>query len=161
MGNSVSRGDSASKIEKGTQMSTKTFIFVLVAALFWGIAPIFGKLGLAKPDPTVALVFRSFVVSLILLIWAVVTTNIGQVVSLAISKSGMLIAAEGIMASLLAQLAYYYVLKSGDVSKVVPVTSSFPLVAMILAVLVLGEKLSLTRVIGALLILEGIILIKM
>lgn len=143
-------------------MSAKVFIFALIAAFFWGIAPIFGKLGLVKTeDPTVALAFRSFVISIILLVWAGVTTNIGQLVSLATSKSGMFIAAEGIMASLLGHLAYYYAIKSGDVSKAVPITSSFPLFAVVVAILFLGEKLSITSVIGALLIVAGIILIKM
>lgn len=142
-------------------MPAKAFIFALIAALFWGVAPIFGKLGLVKAAPTVALTFRSFVLGIILLIWASVTTNIDQVVSLANSKSGILIAAEGIMASLFGHLAYYYAIKFGDASKMVPITSAFPLVAFILGILLLGEELAITSVIGALLIIAGIILIRM
>jgi len=141
-------------------MSGKAFIFALITSLCWGIAPIFGKIGLVKVEPTVALVFRSIVVSIILVVWAAATTNIDQLFALAISKGGIAIAAEGIVASLLGHLAYYYALKFGEASKMVPVTSSFPLIAIILAVLFLGEKLSITSIIGALLIIAGIILIK-
>ncbi len=141
-------------------MQSKAFLFALIASFFWGLAPIFGKIGLVKAEPTVALTFRSFVISLILLFWAVATGNLGNVYSLATSKSGLFIAAEGVCASLLGHLAYYYAIKYGDVSRMVPVTSSFPLIAFILAILFLSEKLTLTKGIGAVFIIAGVVIIK-
>jgi len=61
---------------------------------------------------------------------------------------------------LLGHLAYYYAVKYGDVSKMVPVISSFPLITVILAILLLSEKLTLTKVIGAILIIAGVVVIK-
>lgn len=99
-------------------------------------------------------------ISFILLFWAVATGHLSGVYSLVTSKAGLFIAAEGICASLLGHLAYYYTVKYGDVSKMVPVTASFPLVTVILAILFLSEELTLTKAIGALLIIEGVILIR-
>ena len=106
-------------------MQSKTFLYALTASFFWGLAPKFGKIGLVKADPTVALTLRSFVISFILLFWAVATGHLGDIHVLVTSKAGLLIAAEGICASLLGHLAYYYAIKSGDVSKMVPVASAF------------------------------------
>jgi transporter family protein len=141
-------------------MQAKAFLFALVAAFFWGAAPIFGKVGLVRPDPTVALALRSFVISFILLIWAALSGNLSQVGTLLTSKSGAFIAAEGILASLMGHLAYYYALKYGEASRMVPITSSFPLFALFLAILFLGERLSWEKILGAVLIVAGIFLIK-
>jgi transporter family protein len=141
-------------------MQSKAFLFALITSFFWGLAPILGKIGLVKADPTTALTFRSFVISFILLFWAAATGNLKDIYTLAIGRAGIFIAAEGICASLLGHLAYYYAIKYGDASKLVPVTASFPLIAMILAILFLSEKLTLTKVIGAILIISGVIIIK-
>ena len=142
-------------------MQSKVFLFALATSFFWGVAPIFSKIGLkGTVDPTVALTLRSFVISFILLFWVITTGNLNEIYSLVTSKAGLFIAAEGICASLLGHLAYYYAVKYGDVSKVVPVTASFPLIAFILAILFLSEKLTPTKVIGAILIVAGIIVIK-
>jgi len=115
---------------------------------------------LVKVDPTVALTFRSFVISFILLFWAIATGHLDDIYSLATSKAGLFIAAEGICASLLGHLAYYYAVKFGDVSRMVPVVAAFPLIALILAILFLSEKLTPTKVIGAILIVAGVVVIK-
>jgi transporter family protein len=141
-------------------MQSKVFLFALAASFFWGLAPIFGKIGLVKVDPTVALTFRSFVISFILLFWAISTGHLRDIYALAASKAGIFIAAEGICASLLGHLAYYYAIKYGDVSRMVPVTSSFPLIAVILAILFLSEKLTPTKAIGAAFVVVGVIVMK-
>ena len=141
-------------------MQSKTLLFALAASFFWGLGPIFAKMGLTRTDPTVALAFRSFVIGFILLFWAIATGHFGDVCSLATSKAGLLIAAEGICASLLGHLAFYYAIKSGEVSRMVPVVSSFPLITVILAILFLSEKLTPTKSIGAMLVVAGVVVIK-
>ena len=141
-------------------MQSKAFLFALVVSFLWGVAPIFGKVGLVKVEPTVALAFRSFVISFILLFWAIFTGHLDEIYSLATSKAGLFIVAEGICASLLGHLAYYYALKYGEASKMVPVTASFPLITIILAILFLSEKFTPFKVIGAILIIAGVIIVK-
>ena len=57
-------------------------------------------------------------------------------------------------------LAYYYALKFGDVSRVAPVVAAFPVVAMLLAFAVLGEQITATKVIAAVLITAGVVLLR-
>lgn len=136
----------------------KSLVFALITAFFWGLAPVFGKLGLESLSPFLALAVRSFIISAILLVFGLIS---GEFQNFSIdSKSLLFIAGEGIFASLLGHLSYFYALKYGDVSQVVPITSSFPLVAFLAALLFFHEKITLVKGLGALLIIVGIILVK-
>lgn len=130
-----------------------------VAMLFWGIAPIFGKIGLGTLQPLAALTIRSVVISFILLI---VVTIKGQweFVAEVTARNTVYIALEGICAALLGQLAYYYALKLGEVGRVSPIAAAFPLVAVILGIVFLGEKITLYKMFASILIIAGIILLR-
>lgn len=134
-------------------------IFALLAAFFFGLAPIFGKLGLEGVNPVVALCIRSFVISGIMLGWLLLNTDISPVTDVT-AKTWVLIALEGVCAALVGQLFYYYALKSGDPSVVVPLIATFPLFTFILATIFLGDKVTLTKVGGLVFILMGIVLIR-
>jgi bacterial/archaeal transporter family protein len=75
-------------------------------------------------------------------------------------KSVAFIGLEGIFASLIGHFAYYYALKSGEVSKVVPITSAFPIITLLIAVIFLSEKITIFKDSGILLIVAGIILLR-
>lgn len=78
-----------------------------------------------------------------------------------INASGWIfIAVEGICAALLGQLFYYYALKSGDASMVVPLIASFPLFTFIIASIFLGDKVTLTKLLGLALIILGVVVIR-
>ena len=53
-------------------------------------------------------------------------------------------------------LAYMFVLSKANVSSVVGISTSYPIITMIIAVLFMGEAFSASKFIGALLILAGI-----
>ncbi|HWR45112.1 EamA family transporter [Sporomusa sp.] len=130
-----------------------------IAMVFWGIAPIFGKLGLGEVQPLAALTIRSVIISLLLVVTVTVKGQWGLVTEVT-AKSAMYIGLEGICAALLGQLAYYFALKVGDVGRVSPVVAAFPLVAMFLGILFLGEKVTIYKVLASMFIVLGIVLIK-
>ena len=59
-----------------------------------------------------------------------------------------------------ALVLFFYALTKGEASTVVPVTSVYPLVTLVGAAIFLGEQITTARVIGALLIVSGIIVIS-
>lgn len=130
-----------------------------IAMVFWGIAPIFGKLGLGGIQPLAALTIRSLIISAILVIAVSVSGQWGNVTGVT-SKDAAFIALEGVCAALLGQLAYYYALKFGEVGRVSPIVAAFPLVALCLGIVFLGEKVTFIKLIAALLIVAGIVLLK-
>mgnify|MGYP000165099540 FL=1 len=135
------------------------YLYALLTALLWGVAPLFGKLGLEEVDALAGMTLRTMVVGAVLLLFGGFTGRLANVTSIGL-KSGLLIAAEGLLASLLGHLAYYQALKLGDASRVVPVTAAFPLVTVLMAILFLGEPLTWQRVLGAALVVGGVLLIK-
>ncbi|KKM11620.1 membrane protein [Clostridiales bacterium PH28_bin88] len=136
----------------------KPVFFALIGMFFWGMAPILGKIGLVKVNPTLALAVRSFLISGVMLVWLLATRSYGEITHTPL-RSWMFIAGEGVLASLLGHLAYYWALKFGEASRVTPVIAAYPLLTVIVAVLVLGEQFTWTKVAGAALILAGILLI--
>lgn len=135
------------------------FLLALITMIFWGIAPIFGKIGLTKINPYMALAIRSFIIAIIMLIILLVRGDIKELVKVDL-KSVTFIGLEGIFASLIGHFAYYYALKLGETSKVVPITSAFPLITLFLAILFLSEKITIFKGSGIILILAGIILLR-
>jgi len=135
------------------------FLFALLGLVFWGIAPIFGKIGLIEVAPGIALFMRSSIITVILLVWLLAS---GQAPCLAgvAPRSWLFIGLEGICAALLGHLAYYYALKLGDVSLVSPVIAAFPVITVLLAFLLLGEKYTPGKLVGTLLIILGVFVIK-
>lgn len=138
---------------------SSAYLMAVLAMLFWGLAPIFGKLGLSSVNPLTAITIRSVVISAILLSIAIATGQWKSLLQLSPREVSFL-ALEGICAALLGQLAYYHALKLGDVSQVTPVVAAFPIIAMLLAFAVLGEQITVTKVIAAVLITTGVVLLR-
>lgn len=96
---------------------------------FFGLLPIFGKLGVENVSSALALGIRGFVISGIMLAWRILDKNINHITDVSMA-SWTFIALEGICTAIIGQFFYYYALKSGDASKVVPIIASFPLFAL-------------------------------
>jgi transporter family protein len=135
------------------------YLFAGIAMVFWGIAPVLGKLGLGDLQPLAALTIRSMIISVLLITLVTIRGQWGLVAG-ASTKDIAFIGLEGICAALLGQLAYYYALKFGEVSRVSPIVSAFPLVALVLGIIILGEKVTIYKIIAGLLIVSGIVLMR-
>lgn len=135
------------------------FIFALMAMLFWGAAPIFGKLGLVNVDPLSALTIRTMGVASILIMINIAGSRFGSFAAIQ-PRAWFFLLAEGICASLLGHYAYFYAMKYTQASRVVPVTAAYPIVAVLLGWMVLKEGLTPLKVLGSILIIAGILLIK-
>jgi transporter family protein len=132
-------------------------IYALGSAVFAALTAIFGKLGTTHINSNLATLIRTIVIlavcSLIVSLrheWQKINfTDRGDIVYLIIS---------GICTGL-SWLCYYRALQLGQVSKVAPIDKLSVVFAIILGVLVLGEKLSPATVIGGGLIVAGSLVI--
>lgn len=66
---------------------------------------------------------------------------------------------EALLATFIGDLAYYAAIKKGDISVVTVIMSSSPLVTMLVAIIFLGEQITMIRIVGAGLVVVGIMLI--
>ncbi len=133
--------------------------FLFVTAILWGTTPILEKIGLTKVYPLIGNTIRSCIVTAGLLLLTLFLGK-GKALLQVDGKSIFLFGASGIMAGLLGMWTYYTALKTGATSKIVPIAACYPLVTALLSVLILKEGVTLSRVIGTVLIVSGIWLVK-
>ncbi len=134
--------------------------WAVIAAVFWGLGPVFAKLGLVKPDPLTALTIRTMAVMVILLAWGAARGGLLVKLREVDPKTWLLLCLEGAFASVIAHFAYFSALKVGNVANVVPVTASYPMIAAILAAIVSGAKITPVKLVGILLTVAGVYILQ-
>jgi transporter family protein len=134
-------------------------ILLLITMLLWGTTPLLEKMGLREVEPLTGILIRSGAITIILLIVYLINGRIHELAKVSL-KNYSLFAASGIMAGLIAMWTYYYLLKSGMTSKIVPIAAAYPFITAILSIAILGEQVTFQRIIGIVLTIAGIILIK-
>jgi transporter family protein len=134
-------------------------LLLIVTTLVWGFTPILEKIALTKVDPLVGVTIRSAVVTAGLLILTFLVGK-GKALLEVDGRSFLLFGASGMMAGILGMWTYYAALKMEATSKIVPISASYPLVTALLSVLILGEGVTLPRVIGTAFIVIGIWFVK-
>jgi transporter family protein len=139
----------------------KSFLFAVLAAVIWGFAPALEKVGLkgAGMDPFLGVFIRTIPIALFAMLGVLAMGRMGEVASIDL-KSALFVAAGGLVAGLLGQLAFYSALKWGEASVVVPVAATYPLVALLVSVLFLGEAFTMQKLAGIALVVGGVVLLK-
>lgn len=135
-----------------------SLLLALIGTICWGIAPIFGKLGLMKADALSALCLRTLIAAGMVICWLAFS---GKSPSLRyfMPSSYVFIALEAVLATLVGDLAYYAALKRGQAGSVMLVMSTSPLITLAMALVFLGEEPSWSQLIGAVLVVIGLLLI--
>jgi bacterial/archaeal transporter family protein len=142
-----------------TTQDILSIFLLLVTMVLWGSTPLIEKLGLKDVDPLTGIFIRSLVITVILFVVYLLTGRLHELTKISV-KNFSLFAASGIMAGLVAMWTYFYLLKEGMTSKIVPIAASYPLITAVLSIIVLGEQVTFQRIIGIILTIIGIILVK-
>jgi transporter family protein len=132
--------------------------YILIAALAWGCWGICDKLAVRTMHPAmVQLINVMFGVFLAPVYWAFYRSS-GT--TSALTMRGGLWSLAGAFTTGVASLAYIYALRERPAGTVVALTSAYPLVTIVLAVLMLGERITLEKMIGVGLILLGVFVVS-
>lgn len=67
----------------------------------------------------------------------------------------------GLLASVVGQVFFYLSLQKGEVSRIVPIAGSYPLISFLLGIFFLGESFNLVKTLAVILIIFGIWLIRL
>ncbi|KAB7671217.1 EamA family transporter [Bacillus sp. B1-b2] len=133
-------------------------IYALLSAVCAAFVSIFGKIGLQNIDSNTATAIRAIIMAIFLMIVVAIEGNLNKIpVILADKKNIIYIVLSGI-AGASSWLFYFLALKSGKVTQVAPVDKLSVVLATIIAVLFLSEKISLWNGIGIAFITIGVIL---
>ena len=139
-------------------------IFAILSAVFAAATAVLAKIGIDGVDSNLATAIRTVVV--VIMAWAVVIVahrighpgqNLGAMISSISSRSWLFIILSGI-ATGASWLCYFYAIKNGDVSKVVPIDKCSLVLTIIFAVIFLGESFTWKTILGCLLLLAGSII---
>jgi len=138
-------------------MDKNVFILWFLTILFWGITPVIEKIGLKSVEPLLALFIRtsSALIAIFLILLLSSSFNIS---SLTFKNVGIL-SLSGILGGFLGMFTYFSLLKAKNASQIVPLTSTYPLVATFLAIIFLKEELTPFKILGTIFIVVGIYLL--
>jgi transporter family protein len=132
-------------------------LWSLLSALFAGATAILAKIGVAEINSNLATAIRTTVI--LVFSWSIVlaTSKVSEFWS--IGRKGWIFLVLSGIATGLSWLCYFRALQLGEVSKVAPIDKLSVVVAMVLAVSLLGEKLGVREAMGAGLIVLGAIVL--
>lgn len=129
------------------------WIFALLSAFFAALTAIFAKIGIKGVDTDLATAIRTVVI--LILAWGIAFFRGGAATISTLTKQNIIFLCLSGIATGLSWIFYFKALQIGKVSQVAPVDKMSVAIAIILAVIFLGEPLTWKTAIGALLIIGG------
>ncbi|OGC58189.1 hypothetical protein A3A70_00425 [candidate division WWE3 bacterium RIFCSPLOWO2_01_FULL_42_11] len=131
----------------------------LLSAFFAALVAIFGKLGVTSVDTTLVTFIRSMVM---LGVFTLIVLGLGSYKNIhEINQRTLLFIILSGVAGAASWLFYFMALKRGPIAGVVGVDRLSLVFAVILAIIFLGDKLTLKEIIGAVLVSIGAILLSL
>ncbi|MBS1904739.1 MAG: EamA family transporter [Bacteroidetes bacterium] len=129
------------------------WIYALLSAVFAALTAIFAKIGVKNVSSDVATAVRTVVI--VLVAWLIVFAR-GEAKAVGeLSRENWIFLVLSGLATGFSWIFYFKALQVGDVSKVAPVDKLSVAIAIVLAVVFLGEALTFKTALGALLIIAG------
>jgi len=141
-------------------MELSTIIFLLLGILGWGVGAFFDKLSLRYLDASGAFYVRSLFMVVIfapLVAWKYAPTKQALLGS---ARLGPLFVLGSVIVTMGGVFFYLKALSGGAATKIIPLSSTYPFVTFILALLFLGESFTLNKLAGTLLLSGGIYFIS-
>ena len=131
-------------------------LFAFLSAFFAGMTSILAKCGIKKTDSNVATFIRTLVVLPLSLLMALIVNpnfSLGAVST----KTLVFLVLSGLSTGA-SWLCYFRALSKGDINKVVPIDKSSTVLTIILAVVFLGERVTVYKTLGVVFIAIGTLL---
>lgn len=120
------------------------------SAFFAGITAILAKIGIKNTDSNLATAVRTIVILIFSWLMVFIVGSFNTITELT-TKTIVFLILSG-LATGLSWLCYFKALQIGNVNKVTPIDKSSTILTMVLAIIFLGEKITLLKVISIILI---------
>jgi bacterial/archaeal transporter family protein len=132
------------------------FVWALLSAFFAGLTAVLAKVGVEHIDSNLATAIRTVVI--LVFAWAVAAVTNQQAFSTISKRNWLFLILSGI-ATGLSWLCYFRALQLGEASQVAPVDKLSVVVAIVLAAVFLGEKMTWHHWVGGTLIFAGAVIL--
>jgi drug/metabolite transporter (DMT)-like permease len=139
-----------------------SYIYIaLFVAFLWGIHPILNKILLGKFNVSTVFVLNNLVYCLAVFVFFIINYNeITKDIKKINGQDVLVLCTVALIAGFLANLLYYYVLKSHESSLVSALVFSSPIFTLLIAYFFMKEQLNGFGILGILLITLGVISIS-
>jgi transporter family protein len=138
----------------------EAFIFAILAAICWGLAPVAAKVALDQVSPLFALGVRSALATAMVTLWLELSGNQRPAIPLTTREVSWLVI-EAVLATVVGDALYFYALRHGRAVQVGLVMACSPLITVLAASLLLDEPLTPLKVLGAAVTVIGLILVSL
>ena len=132
-------------------------ILAITAALCWGAGAVFTRVGLQGIKPATG-TFISMISSIVLVVALALSLNFDSIVNLSLAAI-LWFSLIGFINYFIGRQFNYLSIRYVGVIKATPLFASAPLFALVLAVIILGEKVNLPIIIGTLAVVGGLYLV--
>ncbi len=141
-------------------MTLETVTYLLIAIVSWGLGAIFDKLTLKYLEPVSAFYGRTFV--MIIFFGVLLSTRFSKTLSdlKSAPKMAAVYLSLSVIVTMLGVFSYLKAMSFSEASKIVPLSSSYPLITFFIAVFFLGESFTLTKLLGTFFVITGIYFIS-
>jgi bacterial/archaeal transporter family protein len=129
--------------------------YAVLSAFFAALVAIFGKIGVRDVDSNLAVAFRTAII--VFFAWGIVAVQGNAADLFRISRHTFLFLFLSAIATGLSWLFYYKALQLGEASRVAPIDKLSVVLAVAMAFVFLGEKPTRGNVLGASLIVAGVL----
>src|SRR5213078_872008 len=137
-------------------MTTSWLLWAILSALFAGLTAILAKVGVKDIDSNLATAIRTVVI--LVFAWSIALVSGTGPLTAVPGKTWLFLVLSG-LATGASWLCYFRALQLGEASRVAPVDKLSVVVAMALAALFLGERLSWMHWLGGALVVAGAVLL--
>jgi len=132
-------------------------LYALLSAVFASLMAVFAKIGIKDVNSNLATAIRTIVV--LILIWGIVFARGEQTgISLLTKKNILFLVISGIMTGL-SWIFYFKALQEGPLSIIAPIDKLSVALTIIFAIFIFNEPVTLKGIIGALMIIGGIVVL--
>ncbi len=134
-------------------------VFALAASTIaaWGLFGLFGKLAVERIDQQVIIWGSLVVCPIVFLVYMVAS---GQLVPINLHASGITFGLLAGLGGCVGTILFYQLLAREPASLVVPMTSLYPALTVVLAAAFLHEELAATRIVGIIFALTAVFLLS-
>ncbi|ROJ32858.1 EamA family transporter [Morganella morganii] len=136
-------------------------IYALLSAISAAMVAVFGKMGLQHLDANTATAIRAVIMALFLVGVVMVQGKLNLISEIIENRKALFFIALSGIAGALSWLFYFMAIKNGQVSQVAPIDKLSVVFAVIFAVILFGEKISLIAAGGVALITVGALMVAL
>jgi transporter family protein len=133
-------------------------ILLVINIISWGIFGVINKIALQRLHPLQLLIVGACVSILTLPLYSIVLKHSNITVPHFTTTSFLLCIAAS-STSIIGNIAYIYGIRSGQLGTVAVLSSTYPVLTVGLAVLFLGETLTITKILGIIFVMVGVVIL--